>query len=218
MIGTTVLTLSFFLIALNFRDGCATESKGGWASRGGAKDIALAIGTGNRTWSTLQNMELCERAQIYLPFLADFPDYTETISLALRTLNSFGGGTVKLDVGSYPVSAPIEMLSGTCLLGAGSSITIIKLQDNAASFGTKTGILRANKVEYIYVGSITLDGNRVNQDAGNEVEKVKRAGIQFTLANFVYIKDVAIKNNPGNGRKYRNHLHSIFHSLTFYDF
>jgi len=52
-----------------------------------------------------------------------------------------------------------------------------------------------------------LDGNRVNQDAGNEVEKVKRAGIQFTLANFVYIKDVAIKNNPGNGRKYRNHLH-----------
>lgn len=215
MTGTSIALFGFFLLATIIRDGRATEVKDTWVPREGAKSIALAIGTGNRTWDTTQNMVICDRARFYLPYRGDIPDYTEPISLALKALAAFGGGSIQLGIGSYPVSAPIELYSGTCISGSGSNVTTIKLLDNAAPFGTKAGLLRANKVEYIYVGSLTLDGNSVSQGVSNELEKSKRAGMQFTLANFVYIKDVIIKHNPGNGRKYRKYSSIDFHPLTF---
>lgn len=215
MSGILVIFLSFFILAFNFRNGYASENKGDWVPREGPNSIALAIGTGHRSWSVSQNMELCERSRIFVPFRADFPDYTETISLALKTLQSFGGGSLQLGMGSYPVSAPIEMLSNTCIMGVRPDVTFIKLLDKAASFGSKAGLLRANKVENIFVGNLTVDGNKASQDATNQVEKGKRAGIQFTLANYVYMRNVAIENNPGNGRKYYKHHFKFIHSLTF---
>jgi len=75
------------------------------------------------------------------------------------------------------------------------------------------GLLRAEGAEHIVLREFRIDGNRANQDASDEAQNKKRAGIHFTLVNFVRLLNVSISQNFGNGRKYRS-PNGSFNSLT----
>lgn len=205
MPGGQILSLLalLFLLALSFQDVSAAVKTGDWITRENKDSFKEAFKWGPQPWSLEDNQKYCRNTAHYVTLDENIPNYTDTINQAVRLMNTKGGGTVFLGYGTFIVTAPIELLSGVCLFGKGSKNTTIKLQDKAPPFGSKSGLIRASGAEYIYLDKFAIDGNRANQDAGDEEENRKRAGIHFTLVNFVRMFDLKIVHNSGNAGKCR---------------
>jgi len=198
-----ILPIYSLLLVLNSQDGFA-EERGDWISREGPKTFIM--------FNISRTEEFCGLNTDFVEFDELVADYTDIINKAVALMNSKGGGAVLLDIGTYIVKTPIVMLSQTCIIGQGRGRTVIKLQDKAPKF-TNSGLLRAEGAEHIVLREFRIDGNRANQDASDEAQNKKRAGIHFTLVNFVRLLNVSISQNFGNGRKYRS-PNGSFNSLT----
>ncbi len=101
--------------------------------------------------------------------------FHERFNPAVERLSDAGGGTVKLEPGTYVTSEQLYVLSNIRLSGSGregTTATILRLADNAPAFGNRAGIVRAKDdrnrsdtsfVNTILIEDIIIDGNRINQ-------------------------------------------------------
>jgi hypothetical protein len=100
------------------------------------------------------------------------------LNAAISAANTAGGGTVRLQPGTYWVNAPVTLLSTVTVRGAGVEATIVKLASGAntdvvqglnfttltltgASSWAASGIWDAGLVD------LTVDGNRANQSSAS---------------------------------------------------
>lgn len=137
-------------------------------------------------------------------------DYASLLQSALDEL-SVDGGTLYLNAGTYIVSTQLEMSSNTCLIGADTNTTIIKLMDAALPF-QQSGLVRSKIQTGITVSDITLDGNRIKQKT-DLVSSYGRYGFFAEVVDYVFLNKVKIMNcqgygfDPhGNKVKWANHL------------
>jgi len=183
-----LVSVSAFLVVLtlNTQDAFAEEPST-WISREGPNNFFY--------FNVSRTVEFCRKNVIPIEFDDRVMDYSDIINKAVALMNTKGGGTVYLSAGTFIVAGSIEVLSHTCIYGKGRDLTTIKLRDKAPGF-TEAGILRTEGAEHIDLQSFRIDGSRTNQD-----QNEKRAGIHFSLVNFVRIQDMLIIQNSGDGGK-----------------
>lgn len=136
-------------------------------------------------------------------------DYEPEINAKLAYLNSMGGGTVKLGPGVFPHIKQIAMPSYTCLRGSGIDRTYLRLVNNAPRF-RYSGSIRSFHTERITITDLTQDGNRGNQGLDKR-RNYGRYGLFTELTNFLYLKNVRVKNNWAYGFD----PHGKFYSTLF---
>lgn len=101
--------------------------------------------------------------------------FHERFNPIVERLSNEGGGTIKLEPGTYVTDKKLYVLSNIRLSGSGregDAATIIKLADNAGAFGNQAGIVRAKDdrgkkgtpfVSNVLIEDLVIDGNRDNQ-------------------------------------------------------
>lgn len=131
----------------------------------------------------------------------------QAIQGAFDRVRIAGGGRVTIKQGEYIVSANLNMYSNTALVGEGMDKTIIKLQDYAAPWKvnttTRAGFLRSvfrneQKCENLYVGHLTLNGNKQNQNSDMD-SQYGRYGYFTEGCTNVYVEAVRVANFQGYG-------------------
>ncbi len=127
----------------------------------------------------------------------------------VERLSDEGGGTIKLEPGTYVTSEQLYVLSNIRLSGSGregSTASIIRLADNAPSFGNKSGIVRAKYnvdisqdafVRNVVVEDLVIDGNRDNQRQ-DVYDAEKKYGLYAEAIGMV-IRRVTIHSCMGYG-------------------
>ena len=134
-------------------------------------------------------------------------DAFNAIQDAFNKVRAAGGGRVTIKQGEYIVSSNLNMYSNTELVGDGMDKTIIKLQDFARPWrvnrNSRSGLLRSvyrneNKCENLYVGHLTLNGNKEYQN--NDLDShYGRYGYFSEACNNVYLDSVRIERFQGYG-------------------
>lgn len=126
---------------------------------------------------------------------------------AFNKVRTVGGGRVLVEEGEYIVSKNLNMFSNTALVGAGMDKTIIKLRDYASPWKvnktTQSGLIRStfrneNKCENLYVGHLTLNGNKNNQNTDLD-SQYGRYGYFTEACTNVYMDSVRIEKFQGYG-------------------
>ncbi len=113
------------------------------------------------------------------------------------------GGLLEFAEGIFTVSAPIEVPSHTCLVGAGMEKTIIRLADYANKFeGKGKGIFYSAKGERVSILALTIDGNKAMQ---NDKVLEPLSGVYFELVNYAWFRHVRSLSHMKYGCK-KNHL------------
>jgi parallel beta-helix repeat protein len=134
-------------------------------------------------------------------------DAFPAIQDAFNRVRAAGGGRVIIKQGIYTVSSNLNMFSNTYLVGEGMDNTIIKLQDFASPWKfnttTRAGLLRSvfrneQKCENLYVGHLTLNGNKENQNTDIN-SQYGRYGYFTEGCTNVYLESVRIERFQGYG-------------------
>lgn len=150
----------------------------------------------------------CRHSHVYIPHLTYVNDYSNVIQRAMKTMNTTGGGVVVLESGIYFLNQPLEVTSNTCVVGAGSGKTFLKILDRSWNSQTP-GILRVNRAEHVSLIGFTLDGNRYNQHAVHQ-PVLGHDGIDVFLSNNVVIDDVGVFDVHGNAGKFSHSILNVF--------
>ncbi len=134
-------------------------------------------------------------------------DAFPAIQAACEAVRKAGGGKVQVQAGEYVLSKNFQVFSNTHFTGAGMEQTILKLKDRASPWKVGTalasGFLRAvyktyNNCLNIKITSLTLDGNKVNQNTDPDSE-YGRYGLFTEGCTNVYVDSVKIRNFQGYG-------------------
>ena len=104
------------------------------------------------------------------------------------------GGTVVLSEGTFIIAADLILSSSaTKINGSGIAATIVKFAASRAN-GSRA-FLTSGAITDIYIGNLTIDGNKANQGAATG-----QRGIHFaTGANRLTVENVRIINGQTNG-------------------
>ncbi len=103
------------------------------------------------------------------------------------------GGVIELVAGSYAVSAPIVLPSNVQLIGAGRSISILRLTNGANAVVLKNSNTATGNV-HITVRALAIDGNRAAQGTSGVVH-----GIEFHKCADTYFDDLEVHHCAGHG-------------------
>lgn len=134
-------------------------------------------------------------------------DAYPAIQNALEAIRKAGSGKLSILTGTYTLKKNFNVYSNTQVVGAGMDATILKLANKAAPWkvgsSSASGFLRAvyknyNNCQNIRVSSLTLDGNKVNQNTDSN-SKYGRYGIFTEGCTNVYIDSVRVRNWQGYG-------------------
>lgn len=112
-----------------------------------------------------------------------------------------GGGTVMLTEGTLTVASPVQLKSGTRLIGQGRSSfnpasgTIIKA---VASLDDNIIELASNAVTYFELRDFVIDGNKANQASGVGIS-IDWTGTSITNAPRVLLQNLMIASCKNNG-------------------
>lgn len=131
-------------------------------------------------------------------------DAHQEIQQALDNLNKVGGGTVKIEIGTYVLSSNIQIGSNTAMIGAGINKTILKLVDRAKPWWIpetgirKAGFIYSEDTVNLYFANFTIDGNKENQNT-DEVSLYGRFGVYTETVDNVIIDGMGVINFQGYG-------------------
>ena len=131
-------------------------------------------------------------------------DAHQQIQESLDNLKQAGGGTLRIEAGTYILSSNIEVWSNTAIIGAGINDTILKLVDRAKPWwipGTKTrkaGFINSEDTVNLYFANFTIDGNKKNQNT-DEYSVYGRFGVYTETCNNVVIDRMGVINFQGYG-------------------
>lgn len=162
------------------------------------QDVSLSVqdmfGTQHSSFDINHNWEICNSHYVDVPLQPNISDYAPIITKATAMLNTTGG-SVRLARGIYRVTEPIQLLSHTCIIGAGMEETFVVLTGHAPAFSDK-GVIRATKGEYVSIIGLTVDGSRSMQ---YEDEEYGRSGVYFELINYAWCRNVRVRNHANHG-------------------
>lgn len=135
-------------------------------------------------------------------FQASSSDASIALNRAFLAVNKAGGGSVRLQAGSYTLAKNIEMYKNTAFIGAGMDVTTLVLRNFAAPF-VKAGLIRATMqtgpgCDTIKIAHMTLNGNKAKQHR-TKAALYGRYGIFTEGCNGVVIDYVKVINFQGYG-------------------
>lgn len=145
-------------------------------------------------FSVADNLVYCRKNSEVMKHDTSILDYGPAIEQALDRLNAKGGGTLNFETGTYYIQTQFSIPSFTCLKGAGMYKTILKVHKDAPPF-PKAGMMRTRHTVRVSLFDFTQDGNRDELPG----EPQNRFGVYTHLANYVWMKNVAIMNNKWYG-------------------
>jgi hypothetical protein len=103
------------------------------------------------------------------------------------------GGDIELVAGTYAIDAPIVVPSNVLIVGAGRSVTILRVDDGANAVAiVNSNVATGNS--HITLRAMSLDGNKVAQGASGTVH-----GIEFHKCADTFIEDVEVHDCAGHG-------------------
>lgn len=193
----------------------APEANGGWAPLPTTKNISVFDDT-NYSFDVRVNWAICNRFVMDIPLRAHIVDYAPVLSAALRVLNLLGGGSVRLQRGVYPISGNVYIPSNTCILGKGVDNTVLRVNNHIKPIYPHAGHLRSRRESRISLHGFTVDGNKLNQRLSTAREKYGRYGLYFELVNYVWLKNIKMKNNVGYGCMYARTVVTPFAHTQLY--
>lgn len=116
------------------------------------------------------------------------------------------GGGLRLESGTYLVTRPIVLPENSCIIGAGMSETIIRLDDKATPFfnvGKAKGILSCSKQARVSIMALTVDGNSGKQHppypVGHPYYTHGRYGVSALQCNYFWTRNVRATNSERAG-------------------
>ena len=165
-----------------------------WKTLDSVVDIDTAFGEHESSFNVLKNWKICNSVITDIPYSSDVPDFAPLINQELMALKKTGGA-VRLGKGVYNISSAILLQSRTCLIGNGTSNTMLQVTDRAPAFAVK-GVVYASKGEHVSVIALTINGNKNNQWEG---EAVARTGAYFELINYAWFRNVASNDHLLHG-------------------
>lgn len=181
-----------------------------WRPLDASKSIATAFGNSTHSFDVMDNWRICMTEAVFtIPYNSIIVDYSDIITSYLKAAGQAGGGAVQLEAGTYHIAAPITVPAHTCLIGTSMEDTIIKLIDDADDF-SDNGILHSRKGERVSIHSLTVDGNKDNQDRNYNWG---HDGVYFELINYAWFRNVRVQNMFGYGCKFSQQV-PPFHSST----
>ena len=136
-------------------------------------------------------------------------DWSSAFSKAFEHLETLGGGTVSLPIGTFLIRNPINMKSNILIQGQGTGLSFIKLADgcdcNMIVFDNPLSDGKINNVINCGITSVTLLGN--GRTTNPSVEKygivIGRPGLENSLNNGsmpgLNISKIAIESIGGSG-------------------
>lgn len=126
---------------------------------------------------------------------ADLPAYTSrAIQLAVEAVRSQGGGTVRLNPGTFEVSAPIRLYSNMALEGSGPETVLRKTEGFRTSFviDADWGMIKATVQDS--AGFRVGDGIQLYDDANNQGWEVTTAVITDIDGNVIYFDNPTVND------------------------
>ena len=188
-----------------------TKSPFPWKSLEAPMDMKKATAERASSFDEDMNWNICKSNVKTVSFSPHVEDYAVEINAKLKSLESTGGA-VRLTKGQFPIKSAIVLPSHTCLIGNGTSETVIKIKDKSQLF-EKKGAIYASKGENISLVAFTVDGNKDMQHLEKKSDAL--AGVYFELVNYVWFRNVASVNHSRHGF----HLHGsdgrhIFHAFV----
>lgn len=186
-----------------------------WKNHDSSKDIAAAFGDKMHSFGVHDNWKIYMTKSVFtIPHTKVIKDYTGIISSYLKEAGAVDGAAVKLEKGTYPVSAPIEIPSHTCIVGAGMADTTVKLIDGADAFYEK-GLFYSLNGERVSLQGFTIDGNK---DKQNKNDKYWHNGVYFELVNYAWFRNVRVQNMFHHGCMFSgSHLFSPAIAFSSFD-
>lgn len=177
---------------------------GDWEAQDTSLGLLSAFNTSNgRTFDSTTCGGNGARLYLRAPRQSDI-DLGLTISSALQTVATLGGGAVHLASGTYEVRTPIILPSYTCLFGAGMNKTVIRLRDYSKAL-EKRGLVRAHIATNVTIARLTVDGNAGRQFSFSKEYRSGQVGVAFELVNFGTIVDVRVHDALAAGGEYCQH-------------
>lgn len=180
-----ILAVSVVVAVLSFAQAQGVR-RGEWrqlSKRGSLYKLARSKWPFN-PWA---NLAICNKRKIWLAPDGN-RDMTATINEKLRQLGAMGGGTLRLTRGTFIHTRNIEIPSYVCLVGAGMSLTVLKLRDNSPRFKF-SGNIRSFETERVTVMDLTINGNRYRQRKG---QTYGRYGVFTELTNYLLLRRVRV--------------------------
>lgn len=137
------------------------------------------------------NWGLCNKNKQMVMLESTIVDYSTILNDTLTALGDIGGGAVWLEAGIYPLNAPVQLPSNTCIVGDGVDRTI--LQSNRPSSIYRTSdVVYSHSAEHVSLVDLTIDGN---QDSMNPFHEYGSTGIHFHNVNYSWFRNVRSINN-----------------------
>lgn len=155
-----------------------------------------------RSFDISDNWAYCTLRTISLSPDTGARDFGTIISEHLASLSAAGGGTVRLRSGIYPLRTTIQLPARTCLLGADTLRTVLRVVDNADPSPEAKGIIRSADSERVTIRKFTLDANGRRQHDVNTDAHFAKYGVYFEHVNYTWIDAVRVVDAIGYGCEY----------------
>lgn len=165
-----------------------TSVLAGWLPRDESRNLTEAFNGTPMSFSIEENWRICHTHVIFMTCIVGLVDYAPIMKKAFKSLQRFGGGSIRLKPGTYTLSSSVKIPSSMCIIGAGMDTTIIKYVYKGG-VSPSEGLLVSSRAERVSVIGLTIDGG-VN--AGNDT-RAGFSGVHYNLVNFAWFRNVRVR-------------------------